>query len=127
MKRKRRFSQADGEVGRRVRVRRMQLRFSQTQLGKELGVSFQQIQKYEKGINRVSAGRLQKIAEVLKVPMAFFFEPLAGVREENQPILDFLDNASGLRLMRAFTHIQDKKMQSAILELVEQAASGYKK
>jgi transcriptional regulator with XRE-family HTH domain len=127
MKTKRRFSQVDGEVARRVRVRRMQLHLSQTQLGDKLGISFQQIQKYEKGANRISAGRLQKIATVLNVPVAFFFEPLAGVSKENQPVFDFMDNANGLRLMQGFARIRDKRMQHILLELVEQAASESKK
>jgi transcriptional regulator with XRE-family HTH domain len=122
MNTKRRINQADENVGRLVRLRRMQLCMSQTQLGNEVGVTFQQVQKYEQGANRVSAGRLQKIASVLNVPVTYFFVPLSGVREANQPILDFLDNASALRLIEAFSRIQDRKMQRRILQLVEQAA-----
>jgi len=124
MKPKRQSSRVDGDVGRRMRVRRTQLGVSQTQLGKELGISFQQVQKYEKGVNRISAGRLQKISTVLNVPVAFFFEPFAGVSEENQPVFDFMDTANGLRLMQAFARIKDKKMQHILLTLVERAASG---
>jgi len=122
MKSRRRATETDDEIGRRVRLRRMNLGLSQTDLGKELGVTFQQIQKYEKGSNRVSAGRLQTIATALKVPVTFFYEPLTSQRAHGPPILDFLETANGLRLLQAFARIHDKQMQHAILELVERAA-----
>jgi len=122
MQAKRRFSQVDDEVGRRVRLRRLQLHISQTELANQLGVSFQQVQKYEKGTNRISAGRLQRISEYLEVPVSFFFGPVAGVSAQNSKVMDFLDGAYSLRLMQAFSQIRDKKLQQAMLALVEQVA-----
>src|SRR5437588_8826794 len=71
--RARRADSRDEEVGRRVRSRRLESRLSQTELADKIGVTFQQVQKYEKGVNRIGAGRLQRIAEALEVPITFFF------------------------------------------------------
>src|SRR3954469_12919070 len=71
--RARRADLRDAEVGRRVRSRRLECRLSQTQLAEKIGVTFQQVQKYEKGVNRIGAGRLQRIGEALDVPITFFF------------------------------------------------------
>jgi transcriptional regulator with XRE-family HTH domain len=122
MQAKRRFSKVDDDVGRNVRLRRMQLRISQTELANELGVSFQQVQKYEKGTNRISAGRLQRIAEYLNVPVSFFFAPTAGMSEQSSKVLEFLEGAYSLRLLQAFSKIRDKRLQLTVLELVEQIA-----
>src|SRR5881227_2312776 len=72
--RARRADSRDAEVGRRVRSRRLECRFSQTELADRIGVTFQQVQKYEKGVNRIGAGRLQRISEALEVPITFFFD-----------------------------------------------------
>src|SRR5262252_7022952 len=71
--RQRRATPLDADVGRRVRTRRLERRLSQTELADAIGVTFQQVQKYEKGVNRIGAGRLQRISEALEVPIAFFF------------------------------------------------------
>jgi transcriptional regulator with XRE-family HTH domain len=124
MQAKRRSSQAEKEVSRRIRMRRMQLRISQAELANELGVSFQQVQKYEYGANRISAGRLQQIAEYFNVPVSFFFGPVSGAGKRNRRISGLLDSAYALRLSQAFSRIQDKKLQLAILTLVELTAEG---
>ena len=112
----------DRDVGSRLRMRRKMLKLSQEALGTLLGISFQQVQKYEKGINRIGAGRLQEIAHILKVPVAFFFD---DVRQALMPayLSDFLASTDGLALMRAFTRIADVKTRRSIVALVEQLSS----
>src|SRR6187455_2972368 len=104
----------DKHVGSRVRMRRMMLGMSQEKLGDALGLTFQQVQKYEKGTNRIGASRLQQIAHFLQVPVAFFFEGapdfpagLAGATEAPSPsyVSDFLATSDGLALTKAFMRI----------------------
>ena len=111
----------DKHVGSRVRMRRRMLHMSQTDLGNALGLTFQQVQKYEKGRNRISASRLQQISQILPVPVPFFFEgapPAAGIRQAATAVADapspayvsdFLATSEGLDLVRAFTCIEDAK------------------
>jgi len=119
----------DKYVGNRVRMRRLMLGMSQQKLGNELGITFQQVQKYEKGTNRVAASRLQAMCDILQVPVPFFFEgapQIAGhVRkgaEAPSPayVSDFLANSDGLRLVRAFTQIRDAKLKRSLVRLVEE-------
>lgn len=119
----------DVHVGSRVRLRRNMLGISQEKLGESLGITFQQIQKYEKGANRVGASRLQAIATVLNVPVSFFFEDapgengavIRGLAEENSTayVVDFLNSAEGLQLNRAFVKIADPKIRRKIIDLVK--------
>jgi transcriptional regulator with XRE-family HTH domain len=103
---------------------------SQEKLGEHLGITFQQIQKYEKGTNRVGASRLQAIASILEVPIAYFFDgapgetPAEGFAEENQTayVVDFLSSTEGLLLNRAFARIGDPKVRRRIIELVRTLA-----
>ena len=118
----RRSNESDNTVAQRVRFRRIQFGKTQEELANEVGVTFQQIQKYENGTNRISAGRLQKIADALEVPVSFFFGPLSGISDENKPIIDFLNTAYGVRLLKAFSEIGDKKAQFLLLELAEEMA-----
>ena len=122
----------DKYVGSRVRMRRIMLGMSQEKLGDSLGLTFQQVQKYEKGTNRIGASRLQQISEILQVPVSFLFEggpagPAAdgGMSEAPSPayVSDFLATSEGLALTRAFTRISDPKLRRSIVELVEQMAS----
>src|SRR5208283_2129221 len=125
----------DKHVGSRVRMRRMMLGMSQEKLGNSLSLTFQQVQKYEKGTNRIGASRLQQISHILQVPVSFFFEgapnvggPLArgeGMREAPSPayISDFLATSDGLALTKAFMRISDSKLRRRIVDLVEQIAS----
>lgn len=119
----------DVHVGSRVRLRRNMLGMSQEKLGEALGITFQQIQKYEKGANRVGASRLQAIANVLNVPVSFFFEDapgeagevIRGLSEEGSTayVVDFLNSAEGLQLNRAFVKISDPKVRRKIIDLVK--------
>ena len=124
----------DKHVGSRVRMRRMMLSMSQEKLGDALGLTFQQVQKYEKGTNRIGASRLQQISNILQVPVAFFFEgapnvQLPGARHDHvgdapSPayVSDFLATSDGLALTKAFTRIGDSKLRRRIVDLVEQIA-----
>jgi transcriptional regulator with XRE-family HTH domain len=120
----------DKYVGSRVRMRRIMLGMSQEKLGEALGLTFQQIQKYEKDTNRVGASRIQQISEILQVPVSFLFEggPSArteGYSEGTSPVYvsDFLATSEGLALTRAFTRITDAKLRRSIVEMVEQIAA----
>jgi transcriptional regulator with XRE-family HTH domain len=123
----------DKHVGSRVRMRRMMLGMSQEKLGDSLGLTFQQVQKYEKGTNRIGASRLQQISQILQVPVSFFFEgaPSAvlvgrheGMGEAPSPayVSDFLATSDGLALTKAFMRIDDSKLRRRIVDLVEQIA-----
>ena len=118
----------DVEVGHRIRIERLSRGLSQTALANQLGVTFQQVQKYEKGVNRVGAGRLTKIAEVLGVPVSSFFsgqEILQGEdakeRGEASP-LKLLTVSGAFRLLRAYADIEDGNLRRSIVDLVEQVA-----
>jgi transcriptional regulator with XRE-family HTH domain len=122
----------DKHVGSRVRMRRMMLNMSQEKLGDALGLTFQQVQKYEKGTNRIGASRLQQIANILQVPVSFFFEgaphipgtPTSGLSEAPSPayVSDFLATSDGLSLTKAFMRIKNSKLRRRIVDLVEQIA-----
>lgn len=122
----------DKYVGSRVKARRQELGVSQEKLGNALGVTFQQIQKYEKGTNRISASRLQQIGSVLGVPAAFFFEGLQELTAEmsgfaETPAVpyaaDVVSTDEGLQLIRAFMRIQDPTMRRRIVEFIESIAN----
>ncbi len=108
----------DIDVGRRVRTQRLARRMSQTTLANHLGVSFQQIQKYEKGTNRISAGRLEQIAKALNAPLTFFFG-VTDSTKSTEEIMGFLDTANALRLIKAFSRIRNPELQRAVVLLVE--------
>ncbi len=120
----------DVRVGKRVRMRRLMVGMSQTELGEAVGVTFQQLQKYEKGVNRIGAGRLQQVAKALKVPVSFFFEdPLKPGLETKaghlcqDSVSDFLTTTDGLALVRAFIRIREPHTRRSVVRLVEQIAS----
>ncbi|HMK69435.1 MAG TPA: helix-turn-helix transcriptional regulator [Xanthobacteraceae bacterium] len=128
----------DKHVGSRVRMRRMMLGMSQEKLGDALDLTFQQVQKYEKGTNRIGASRLQQISHILQVPVSFFFDgaPAAagatrpeGTGEAPSPayISDFLATSDGLALTKAFMRIGDSKLRRRIVDLVEQIAGSGKR
>jgi transcriptional regulator with XRE-family HTH domain len=122
----------DKHVGSRVRMRRMMLSMSQEKLGDALGLTFQQVQKYEKGTNRIGASRLQQIAHILQVPVSFFFEGApaspglspGGMSEAPSPayVSDFLATSDGLSLTKSFMRIKNSKLRRRIVDLVEQIA-----
>jgi transcriptional regulator with XRE-family HTH domain len=121
----------DKHVGSRVRMRSMMLSMSQEKLGDALGLTFQQVQKYEKGTNRIGASRLQQISNILQVPVEFFFEGAPNVHGASggakdaasaSYISDFLATSEGLSLTRAFTRIKEPKLRRRIVDLVEEIA-----
>jgi transcriptional regulator with XRE-family HTH domain len=123
----------DKHVGSRVRMRRMMLGMSQEKLGDALALTFQQVQKYEKGTNRIGASRLQQISQILQVPVAFFFEGAPHLADgvttdlmESAPsptyVSDFLATSDGLSLTKAFMRIPDPKLRRRIVDLVQQIA-----
>jgi transcriptional regulator with XRE-family HTH domain len=123
----------DIHVGSRIRLRRTMLGMSQEKLGEALGITFQQIQKYEKGTNRVGASRLQNISTILNVPVSFFFEDAPGDPSTGQPgmaeanssnyVVDFLSSSEGLQLNRAFIKIPDPKVRRKLVDLVKSLAA----
>lgn len=123
----------DVHVGSRIRLRRNMLGMSQEKLGENLGITFQQIQKYEKGTNRVGASRLQAIASILGVPVSYFFEDAPGLEKgaskglaedaSSTYVVDFLNTPEGLQLNRAFVKIADAKVRRKILDLVKTLAA----
>ena len=124
-------TQVDQQVGNRVRMRRLMLKFSQTALANRIGVTFQQVQKYEKGTNRIGASRLQQISQILQVPVAFFFEGAPslspqpdGMKDAPSPayVSDFLATSEGLALTKAFTRIKEPQLRRRIVDLVEEIA-----
>ena len=124
----------DKHVGSRVRMQRVLIGMSQERLGGALGLTFQQVQKYEKGTNRIGASRLQQIAGILKVPPAFFFEKMPddgadaahgapGLAEEGPGfVVDFLSTSEGLMLNKAFVRIKEARVRKKIIDLVNALA-----
>jgi transcriptional regulator with XRE-family HTH domain len=125
---KKQANPVDAHVGHRVRLRRVLVGMSQERLGELLGLTFQQVQKYEKGVNRIGAGRLYEIAGILGVPIGFFYDgmegeglsgaaPLGGT-DEFPNVADFLSSSEGIQLGVAFARIRDVKVRRKILDLV---------
>ena len=115
----------DIEVGHRIRIERLARGLSQTALANQLGVTFQQVQKYEKGVNRVGAGRLTKIAEVLGIEVGTFFSGKEMLNSEQSKEgesspLKLLTVSGAFRLLRAYSDIEDTNLRRAIVDLVEQ-------
>lgn len=130
----RRANPMDVHVGTRVRLRRMLLGMSQEKLGEHLGLTFQQVQKYEKGVNRIGASRLFDLAKVLGVPVQFFYDeaptlshsasPASGFAErpDESYVVEFLGTREGLELNKAFARVTDSKVRRSIVELVRALA-----
>ncbi|MEM8772196.1 MAG: helix-turn-helix domain-containing protein [Pseudomonadota bacterium] len=121
----------DKHVGARIRLRRIRLGMSQEALGKSLGLTFQQVQKYEKGANRVGAGRLFQLSEVLEVPIQFFYDDIGDMigaatgfaeDEPTDPFMDLVNSPDGIQLCRYFSEIEDAKVRKRVLELVRSIA-----
>jgi transcriptional regulator with XRE-family HTH domain len=121
----------DQYVGARIRMRRIMLGMSQERLGDAIGLTFQQVQKYEKGINRIGASRLQQVGHILNVPVEFFFEG-APNQTNGLPDIDgfgegvtasyvteFMSTNEGIHLMQAFLRIKDVKIRRRIVDLIE--------
>ncbi len=112
----------DVHVGGRVRLRRRFLGLSQKELADALGLTFQQIQKYERGANRVSASKLYETAKVLKVPLSYFFEGFENQDGTERSSQELLSTAAGIELVQAFTSIRDSNRRRKILDLIESLA-----
>jgi len=120
----------DIHVGTRVRLRRQVMKMSQEKLGDQLGVTFQQVQKYERGANRVGASRLWKMSQVMDVPVGFFFDGLGQVgaitefaENDQLPIVyDFINSTDGVNLAKAVSQIKNKAVRRQILELARSLA-----
>jgi transcriptional regulator with XRE-family HTH domain len=121
----------DRHVGLRIRLRRKELGISQERLAESIGLTFQQVQKYEKGTNRIGASRLQQISHILQVPVAFFFEgaPDASVPRRSHgsalsiaQIDDFVSDSNGLKLIAAFMRIDNAALRRKIVMLVQEIA-----
>jgi transcriptional regulator with XRE-family HTH domain len=132
----RRPNPVDGHVGGRVRLRRMLLGISQEKLGEQLGLTFQQIQKYEKGVNRISASRLFDLAQVLRVPVQYFYEELPSALDKDRVttggfaeprsdnyVVDFLSSREGLELNKAFSRLTNQAHRRAIIDLARALAA----
>lgn len=124
-------SSVDKEIGSRVRMRRMLIGMSQEKLGEMLGLTFQQVQKYEKGANRISVSRLLDIASILGVDVKYFYDGLtsrkgeAGFAEEAAPpyVSDFMNAPEGHLLMRAFMAIKNPKVRKVVIQLATSLAA----
>jgi transcriptional regulator with XRE-family HTH domain len=118
----------DAQVGNRVRIRRMLIGMSQERLGDLLGLTFQQVQKYEKGVNRIGAGRLYEVSRILGVPIDFFYDGVAQLEggfsetESAPPVMEFVSSGEGLQLSLAFMKIKDTKVRKRVLDLVKSLA-----
>jgi len=118
----------DKHVGSRVRLRRTSLGVTQEKLAEALGLTFQQVQKYEKGINRIGAGRLQTISRILDAPLSYFYDgsPAAangfGETQQVDAVTEIILTAEGVQLVRAFTSIEDARLRKSILDVVLAAA-----
>lgn len=124
----------DKYVGSRVRMRRLMLEMSQTELADAIELTFQQVQKYEKGTNRMGASRLMQIAKVLRVPVSFFFEDMPNISSmpkgtatapSTEYISDFISSSDGLALTKAFMQIKNAKLRRCVVNLVEQIADDH--
>jgi len=124
---KKQANPVDARVGHRVRLRRMLMGMSQERLGELLGLTFQQVQKYEKGVNRIGAGRLFEIATIMGVPIGFFYEdaenalasrPGFAEDDESGSVMEFIASGEGLQLTLAFMRIKDPKVRRRLLDLV---------
>jgi transcriptional regulator with XRE-family HTH domain len=123
----RRADGSDAEVGHRVRSRRLECDLSQTELANRIGVSFQQVQKYEKGVNRITSGRLQEIANVLEVPIAFFFGLPANDtgpkrNQDGENLFRFVQTSAAIRIAKAHRKIKSRKARQLLVALTEEFA-----
>lgn len=120
-------------VGSRVKMRRMLIGMSQEKLGEQLGLTFQQVQKYEKGSNRIGASRLWHLAQILDVPVRYFFEGLQegearsrdrafADRAQQKYMLDFVQSSESIQLVKAFTGIKNARTRRALVNLVKALA-----
>ena len=118
---KRKANPVDAEVGRRIKLQRLSAGLSQTELGDRIGVSFQQVQKYERGQTRVGASRLPEIAKALNVAVGDFFETTNSTkkRQTAQTPLQLLSQPLALRLLHLFSELPNRELRQSVVQLVE--------
>jgi len=121
-KRKKGPDARDIAVGQRVRALRLERSLSQTALGDRLGVTFQQVQKYEKGVNRIGASRLQTIAGVFDVPISALFSESPAKPEQRDGLFELVDSAAALRLLRAYQQLPNYALKNALVQLALEMA-----
>ena len=112
----------DVEVGRRLKRRRTMLGMSQERLADALGLTFQQVQKYEKGLNRIGSGRLEELARILDVPITFFYDDVKTDGGEAKSFLEVAHTMQALKLLRAYSAILNPKLRQALVDLATQLA-----
>jgi transcriptional regulator with XRE-family HTH domain len=121
----------DVHVGERVRMRRVTVRMSQAAVAKKLGLTFQQVQKYERGTNRIGASRLHQLAEILEVPVSFFFEDLPGQKRRAGELIlprylvEFMGTAQGQRVAKALGRVSDQNLRIHLVRLIERIADNF--
>jgi transcriptional regulator with XRE-family HTH domain len=130
---KKQANSIDAQVGNRVRLRRMLVGMSQEKLGELLGLTFQQVQKYEKGVNRIGAGRLYHVGQILGVPVSYFYEDVMEQGPANSAVandratpsaVEFLSSSEGMQLTLAFMRIREPKVRRRVIDLVKTLADG---
>lgn len=117
-------SNVDAQIGKRIRQRRNEQHISQAELGEQLGVSFQQVQKYERGVNRVGAGRLMQVAKALNCDVGFFLPATAGRSKASSVLDDFMATKDGLMIAQAFVRIADDNTRRTIARFVDGLSRG---
>ena len=125
---KRKVTSLDAIIGNRIRARRLELRASQSDLADKLGVSFQQVQKYEKGVNRVGAGRLQQIAKVLETDMQFFMGDLGGDSKKPPTVsrfATFMATKDGAAIIEAMIRLDHPELRRSVIDLARRLGSVY--
>lgn len=128
MQNQRSANSVDYHVGTRLRLRRLELGMSQERLAEKLGITFQQIQKYERGTNRIGASRLHDISVALQVPISYFFEGAEGIKpgpvsSVDSPLSEALNDSATVRLLRAFSLIEDASVRQKAVTVIEAIAS----
>ena len=118
----RRADYRDAEVGSRIRSRRRELGVSQTTLAKQIGITFQQVQKYEKGVNKIGAGRLAKISDALEVPISFFFGTSNMAERVADSVFDLAQDVGMKRLLKAFNRIEIRATRKLLVDMAENLA-----
>ena len=122
----------DTEVGRRIRSRRLECRLTLTELAYGIGVTYQQVQQYEKGTNRLTAGQLERVSKKLGVPISFFFDNMEGAsagaprdpKKGKDSVFELMQTSGAIRIVKAFHKIQSSKTRAMLVGMAEEMAAG---
>lgn len=117
-------NKGDAGIGKLIRMRRVERKISQASLGETLGVSFQQVQKYENGVNRVGAARLQQIASALEVPVTYFYDGDLHAINQDSAVAAFMTSPDGVAIAKAVMSLPEGKPRRTVRDLVEMIAAG---